>query len=253
MVENSQGSCKRDIGSVLLSFAIIRHLIVIIFFLSLVSSCASVPVQTYMGKNKLSKFNKVAVNVSTTELDVKYSRETGMSIGTSASLTLFPLFGFAVMVAEGVGKSSADRELVQDVKSNTDAIHFDNILRDYFLDNLKKANVFKMVSCADFTDSKAHKKLLDDGYDSLVELEIKELALRKDYADKMKVYVDVRGRMIDLKKGEIVWDRQEVVINNDAHTIESYKSGGGKILKESVDLAFKKIAARLANDFIYSR
>lgn len=221
--------------------------------LSLLSSCASVPAQTYMEKSKLSKFSKVAVNVSAAELDVKYSRETGMSIGTSASVAIFPLFGLAVMAAEGAGKSSMDRELAEDIKKNTEAVRFDNLLRDYFLDNLKKANVFKAFSNADSADSIAHKKLLDDGYDSLIELEIKELALRKDYADKLKVYADVWGRMIDLEKGEIVWNRQEVVINNDEHTIEAYKSDSGKILKESVDQVFKKIASRLANDFIYSR
>ena len=103
MVENSTGYHKRGIGSVVLSFAFIRHLIASVISLSLLFSCASVPEQTYMEKNKLSKFNKVSVKVSTAELDVKYSRETGMSIGTSASIAFFPLFGLAVMAAEGAG------------------------------------------------------------------------------------------------------------------------------------------------------
>lgn len=221
--------------------------------LSLLSSCATVPTQTYLDKKELSKFNKAAVNVSTAELDVKYSRETGISAATGASFVFFGLLGFAVMAAEGVGKSSMDRDLAEEVKNNTNAIRFDNLLRDYFLDNMKKANIFKAIGHTDTADSKAYRKLLDDGYDSLIELDIKELALRKDYADKLKVYADVWGRMIDLKKGEIVWNRQEVVINNDEYTIESYKTDGGKILKESVDQVFKKIATRLANDFIYSR
>ncbi|MDP2279786.1 MAG: hypothetical protein Q8K51_16375, partial [Nitrospirota bacterium] len=79
--------------------------------LSLLSSCASVPAQTYLEKKRLSKFNKVAVNVSAAELDVKYSRETGMSAATGASFVFFGLLGFAVMAAEGAGKSSMDREL----------------------------------------------------------------------------------------------------------------------------------------------
>lgn len=232
---------------------IVGIFISVITSLSLLISCASVPTQTYLEKKSLSKFKKVAVNVSAAELDVKYSRETGMSIGTSASVAIFPLFGLAVMAAEGASKSAADRELAEDVKKNTNAIRFDNMLRDYFLANLKQSNVFKVIGHTDSPDSKIHKKLLDDGYDSLIELEIKELALRKDYADKLKVFADVWGKMTDLEKGEIVWNRQEVVINSDEHTIEEFKADGGKVLKEETEKVLKKITSRLTNDFIYSK
>lgn len=221
--------------------------------LILLISCASVPQQTYMEKSKLSRFNRVAVNVSTAELDVRYSRETGMSTATGASFVLFGLFGFAVAAAEEGGKSSSDKQLAADFKKNTESVRFDDLLCDYFLESLKNANVFKAIAKTAVIDSITHKKLLDDGYDSVIELDIKEMALRKDYGDKLRIHANVWGRLIDLKSGEIVWNRQEVVIGNDAHTIEAFKAGGGKLLNEAGDQVFRKIASRLANDFIYSR
>lgn len=243
----------RGAGNFLFLEGIVRRLVVILISVSFVSSCATVPEQTYVERSRISKLNRVAVKVSYAGLDVKQARETGISVATAASFVFFGLLGFAVMAAEGAGKSSVDRQVADDIKKNTEKIEFDGMLRDYFIDNLRKANVFKLVGKPDATAPHGYAGLRDDGYDSLVELDIKELALRKDYTDKLKVYADVWGRMVDLQNGEVVWNRQEVVIDSDGQTIETYMADGGKLLKKSVDQGMKKIAARLTNDFVYSR
>ena len=134
-----------------------------------------------------------------------------------------------------------------------ESLYFDRLLGNYFLDDLKKAGLFKRINSTGLSGPENNKKLLDEGYDSLIELDIKELALRKEYGDKLKICANVWGKMTDLKSGELVWNRQEVVMADDEYTIEAYKSNRGQILKESADQVFRKIARRLANDFIYSR
>lgn len=224
--------------------------ILIIFILStMLSSCATVPLQIYVKKSQLSKFNAVVLNVSSSELDVKYSRETGQS-RTSALFIFLGLAPFIIASGAEAGiESSQDRYHAEGVREAMGKYYFEKLLKDYFLGHLKKASLFKI----NYSDQKSHKVLKREGYDACIELKIEELSLKRAMrTDMLNVYASVWGKMVDLQKGEVIWRRHEFIMSDEKHTLEKYKAEGGEALKNLIDKLFRKIALRLASDIVYS-
>lgn len=237
--------CRKDLSGI----KTITRFILVSFISFTMISCATVPTQIYVKKSQLSKFNAVVLNVSSSELDVKYSRTTGIS----TTSCLFIVLGFAPFIlASGVEagmESSKDRHRAGDVRRTVDKYYFEKLLRDYFLEHLRKASLFKI----NYSDQRSHKVLKREGYDACIELKIEELSLKRGMrADMLNVYVSVWGKMVDLQKEEVIWRRHEFIMSDKRYTLEEYKAEEGKILKDLIGKLFRKIAFRLSSDIVYS-
>lgn len=98
--------------------------ILMAFTLSSMLSCSSTPPkQTYLKKNHLSKLKVVALSVSASEIDVKYSREEEMSpgaraVGVAGCLLISPLLIIGAMAGDALVKSSEDSNHTEGVKKN---------------------------------------------------------------------------------------------------------------------------------------
>lgn len=124
------------------------------------------------------------------------------------------------------------------------------MLGNYFLEELTKTNLFEKVNYLARDDN--YRALVDEGYDSLIRLKIEELALKKEFYN-LKLFVKVSANMIDLQEEEVIWDRFELVVNDEEYSLDDYKAEGGKILKDSIEKVLKKVAFRLASDIVYCK
>jgi hypothetical protein len=236
-------------------YKIIAQITLISFIFSLTFACVSTPKQTYLKKNQLSKLKVVALNVSSSELDVKYSRETGMSAGTGAVLMtgpfLFGLLGDIIAIAtEAFIESSEDSKRSEDVKKALGKTYFEKMLGNYFLEQLRKANLFEKIDYSAHNDN--YKDYVDEGYDSVIRLKIEELSLKKGVYN-LKLCVKVAASMVDLRGQEVIWERLEFIMNDEEYSLDDYKADEGKLFKDSLEKVLKKLAFRLSSDIIYSK
>lgn len=231
---------------------LIKNIIIRIFLfaviISSIISCAN-PTEIYVKKSQLYKLNKVAVNVSSSELDVKYSRETGLSTGTSLTLMIVPLIGLMAIPAEYFAKHSEDKERTEGVRESTNKYYIEKLFSDYFLGELGKIHLFEV----EYSNEKSYERLINKGYDSIIEINIDELSLTRTKADLLNVYVSVWGKMVNLENKKVIWRNNETIMSDEAYPLDKYQSEGGKILKHLVDKMFRKIAFRMAGYINYAK
>ena len=223
-----------------------------LFLFVLILSCASVPKQIYLSKNEISKLNKVAVNVSSTELDIKYARETAIFIHETPTIVrlLLPLSTIVLgSVIESSIEYDEDKEKTQEFRKSQNKYYFEMVLNDHFLEQLNNTKFYKYIVYSKNTN---HKELLDIGYDILIHLKVKDLCLQRIAGNKMQVYTCILGEMFDLEKDEVIWKREDVQISKEAYTLEEYKADEGKVLKDIIDKLFKKISFRMTIDIVYN-
>jgi len=209
---------------------------------TLLFSCGTVPQQTYLGKGEVSKFNAVAVNVSSADLDVRYLKEKALWTP-----------GLLGWIEYGV-RSSMDQTHAKDIKNATGEFYIGKLFGNYFLEDLKRANQFKIIDFVDNLDISNYKNLRQKGYNAAIELNINKLSLKPGIGAKLlKGYVEIWSKMVDLGKEEVVWSRPLATVSDEQYTIDEYKADGCQVFKDLVDKMLKKAAYKLTNDIIYSR
>ena len=140
-----------------------------IFNLTFLLSCASVPQQTFLEKGKLSKFNVVALSVLSTDLDVQQSRNNGLW-----TVCTIPLLGFVAPGIEYGIRRSVDQAHTKSIKDTTGEFSTGKLLGNYFIDDMRKASRFKTINFIDHLDQNNYKNLVNEGYNAIIELNIKE-------------------------------------------------------------------------------
>jgi len=122
------------------------------------------------------------------------------------------------------------------------------------LEDLKRANQFKIIDFVDNLDISNYKNLRQKGYNAAIELNINKLSLKPGIGAKLlKGYVEIWSKMVDLGKEEVVWSRPLATVSDEQYTIDEYKADGCQVFKDLVDKMLKKAAYKLTNDIIYSR
>lgn len=237
-------------------YKLLAQITLISFIISSTLSCTSAPpTRVAITNDQLSNCNAVALHVSSSKLDVKYSREGGMYSGTAAlgvaSALLVSLLGMATaFTADALIKSSKDSKSTEGVRKAFDDNYFERLLGDYFIENIRKANSFKI----NYSEHTNYKALSDKGYNAIIELNIDELSLKRaGVTDKLNIYIHVLGKMVDLQNESAIWSQHEAFMSDEEYTLDEYKENEGKILREAIDKALKKIAFSLACNIIYSK
>lgn len=157
---------------------------------------------------------------------------------------------FLAAVIEPAVKSHIDRKRTEETRESLGKPYFEKLFGDYFSEYLRRANIFRL----NYSDRKPYKALVDTGYNAIIELNMEELCLKRaGQTDKLNVYVSVWGKMVDLQSEQVIWSHHEVIMNDEEHTLDEYKADRAILLRELIDKAFRKIAYRLANNFIYAK
>jgi hypothetical protein len=130
---------------------VVAQITIICFLFSLCLSCASAPpTRIYVKRDQLSKYNAVALTVSSSELDVRYSRERRV---------------FFLGELEYLMRSLADSETTGHVKEALHENQFERMLGKYFLEQFTKSNLFKKMNYSAHDTN--HKALVGEGYPSV--------------------------------------------------------------------------------------
>ena len=172
------------------------------FLLTSLISCSSAPPsQVYVKKSQLSKIQVVALNVSSSKFDVKYSRETEISPGNIALMGLAPIFGLIPLtigsIGESLTESSEDHNLANGLQKTIAEKYFEKLLADYFLEQFKEVNLFKI----NYLHNKNTESVINEGYDAIIELNIEELSLKRVWnRDRLNVYTRISGKMANLNE-----------------------------------------------------
>lgn len=201
--------------------------------------------QISLEKHRISEFHSVSLHVSSAELSIRYSAET-QSVEWAFATLFSPLAGLLMYALEPAADKTLDEKRAQDFESIMNP--YEKILGKYFVEEMEKADVFKIRQL----DKKTTPELKQDGYDACIELNIEELSLRKEpYSDKCRVHILVNGKMIDLREERLLWEKNENVLSEEEYTIDEYKENLG-MLGQIIDRMLRKIAGRLACDIAYS-
>jgi len=234
----------------------ITSLLIIPIITSLLS-CSSVPSQIYSERRHFSKCSNVALHISCSEFDVRYARDTDISLATSISVCALGVLGFgllpviAPLFIEGISESHQDKGLTKSYNGSINKSNIEKLLEYYFLEEMKKTDLFKIS----YSDENSYEKLLDQGYDTIVKLNVEELSLKRGVEQPKKLYLfaSVWGEMVDLHNKEVFWKRHEIIKSKNEHTIDEFKAEDGKLLIDSIDNVLKRTAIRLSSDIIYSK
>ena len=147
-----------------------------------------------------------------------------------------------------------DQTHAKDIKNATGEFYIGKLFGNYFLEDLKRANQFKIIDFVDNLDISNYKNLRQKGYNAAIELNINKLSLKPGIGAKLlKGYVEIWSKMVDLGKEEVVWSRPLATVSDEQYTIDEYKADGCQVFKDLVDKMLKKAAYKLTNDIIYSR
>ena len=227
----------------------------IIFFflisLSLTLSCTPAQKQICVTKLQISSCKNVALNVSSEPIEVGQSRQPDISAPTAALAAAAHIIGvipllFAVGI-EASAESSADSKLTKEIEKDYTGLKINKVLGDYFIEEVDKKKLFK-ISYGNVED---YDELSAKGYNSLLELQIKEILLTGKN-DRFKLLIKVVGRMTVLEDKNVIWNKVVTVMNSDEYSINEYKNDGGKLLKNKLNASCRKIAYRLSSDLYYS-
>lgn len=213
---------------------------------SFLISCASVPQQTYLTNTSLSDISKVAIVASTHAPEVSYSR-TSREAGSSVMMVpLFPLLGLAAMGMEASARSGEDSEHAAKIKERVDLSQIEDKMAQSFIRPLTKGNCFQTIEYVKDKNQDS-RQLSSAGYNAVIRLSVRKILLERVPGDNVRLRAYVSGQMESLKSGKILWDREEVVLSSELHSLDYYKEHG---LKE-LDALLDKAGKNLAYDFIY--
>jgi len=223
-----------------------------ILFIFLSLSCSSYgppPPNIHIAKSQLSNHKKVALTVTSSELDVKYSRADFSLLSPLAAM--FGVLPFlAVLGIEEASDSKKDHSRAIIIQESTTKQYLEKLLGDNFIERIRTTNPF-------YIGSRHHDRpqtLITEGFDALIELRVEDLCLkRKSYSEVLEVYLLVTGKMISLHDNKIIWSQREEDLSDEVHTYDAYKDDNASILKGILEKMFHKIAVRMANDIIFSK
>ncbi len=210
-------------------------------------SCATVPQQTYLNNASLSHLKKVAIVVSVNPPEVSYSiNSPGAGSQLGWMLLFFPLLIFPAMGIEAAARSGVDQGDTSKIKEHVDISGIEDKMAQSFLQPLKKGNCFQTTEYIKDKNQNV-KQLSNAGYNAVIRLSVYQISITRTAGDYVKLSAHVRGQMEKLMSGEIVWDREEFVINPEPQLLDYYKENG---LKE-LDALLEKAGQNLAYDFVY--
>jgi hypothetical protein len=197
------------------------------------------PKETYINSTCLTGIKKVAIVTSVSSPEVSYSiYNTSIPGG---------LAGFFASCIEGAIRSGVDHAHAAKISEHSDTSRNESNMAQSFIQVLKKGNYFQVIDYANDDNNRDESKLSNTGYDAVIRLIVQEILLEKTAAEYMSLTARVRGELEKLKSREILWTRDEIVINPEPHTLDYYKENG---LKE-LDTMLEKAVRNLAYDFLY--
>lgn len=221
-------------------------------------SCVHAPRDTYLQRGAAAKFARVALRVSSAPVRVRYYGESSShaALYVLEGSTLFlPLLAVApaVYTAETAIRSSKDEGLASGLREMTTQSYVEALLTRHFVEPFNDLPTMHVETYGNGAELPSSDELLAEGYDAAIELDIGDLSLVKVFTDALAVHAEVVGKMVDLKKDEVVWKRQVAATSTDPHSLDSYHAGNGLLLRNTVDRLFDMLAVKLSNDIIYSR
>jgi hypothetical protein len=207
----------------------------------LLSSCSSLPKETYLTSTCLTGLKKVVIVTSVNAPNVSYATMyTGM--------TVFELSGLLGFGLESAIRSGIDQAHTAKINEHMDTSSIEDRAAQSFIQTVKKGDLFQVI---DYVKDKNQdkNKFSTTGYDAVIRLSVVEILLRRTAAEYISLTARVRGQLENLGSGETVWDREEFVTNPEPHTLDYYKENG---LME-LDTMLEKAGKNLAYDFLYSK
>jgi hypothetical protein len=208
-------------------------------------SCSFTTKRIYPTRSEINKFSNIALQVSSEEILVKYNIEEY----PLALIHLTLVFGLPVWFlsgsAEYLSRVEADEKLARQARETTAKSYCEKLLGDIFIVQVNSEKAFKSIN---YSNILSKTELRKSGFDSLIHLKIEKLYLNRSAGDLFKLYSSVSGEMIDLAKNEIIWKSQETIISDGAYSLEEYKADSGKMLNDTLNKVFKKVALRFSLD-----
>jgi hypothetical protein len=215
----------------------------------LLISCASLPKETYLTSKCLTGIKKVAIVTLVSAPEVSYSssrlqvRYAGFGDFSSGGLG-----GLLATLLEGAIRSWIDQAHAAKISEHTGSGSIEGNMAQSFIQTVKKGDCFQGVEYLKDKDQD-NSKLSTMGYDAIIRLSVGEVLLRRTAAEYLSLTARVRGQLENLRSGETVWDREEMVTNPEPHTLDYYEENG---LIE-LDTMLEKAGRNLAYDFLYSK
>lgn len=207
----------------------------------ILSSCATVPKQTYLTNISLSGISKVAVVASANAPEVLYSRNAPDSYFWT--MMFMSLLGAGL---EASARSGVDSEHAAKIKERVALSQIEDKMAQSFIRPFTKGNCFQTIEYVKDKNQDS-RQLSSAGYNAVIRLSVRKILLERVPGDNVRLRAYVSGQMESLKSGKILWDREEVVLSSELHSLDYYKERG---LKE-LDALLDKAGKNLAYDFIY--
>jgi len=200
----------------------------------LLTSCASLPKETYLDAANLSGIKKVAVVVSVSAPEVTYASANATGQGG-----LIGLVATVVVLAE-------DNSHKREINGHVDLGSIGDKMAQSFLQPLKKSDRFQY---AEYLTGKDQNRLhlAADGYDAIIRLDVRDISIQKTVGYNATLCAKAHGQMECLATGKVVWDREEFVASTEPRAIAYYEENGLKDL----DTILEKAGRNLAYDFVY--
>ena len=226
-----------------------------LFAVASANSCVSIPQETYLKKGSTANLKKIALNVSSQGLSVSNSSRE------SLSGRLFPLLGLVFVGIEAAVRNRVDNQLAASAESALDISYIEKLLADSFREQVTRGLGCELLPYTGELTPTALRSLTSEAYDAVITLEIAELflrptsevVLRPGGGEMLVLHASIRGRMVDVRTGETIWDRRELAMSDDEqYSFDSNKAQSGQLLKEVLERVLKKITGRLAIDIDYS-
>ena len=205
-------------------------------------SCGGPSLRNEIGLNitSLKGISKVAILASSNPPEVSYAKVA--SPGWLPLLFIFSPIG--VLAIQAMTEWTMDKDDSKQIGSRTDPIVINDIIVNAFLASLGKDGKLRNV---EYVKEQKEHKLLDAGYDTLIQLTVSKISFNREMTDRVRLYVNVKGTMKALVSKNVIWDRDEIVASRDTYSLEYYKENAMKELR----LALEKAGRNLAYDFVY--
>ena len=217
------------------------RLFCIVLALLMLSCATTIPKETYLTSANLSGISRVAIIASANAPDVTYS-----SSNMPTSFMLFPLIGILPAMIEGAARSGMDAEHGQQIGKRVDLTGIEYKITEVFAGSIVPAGHFKAVERIK-NKNQDEQLLSTSGYDAIIRLTVSEISLDRMAGDYVGLHIHVQGQLKNLRSGQIIWDREEIVTSPESHQLDYYKENGLKELNALLEKAGKK----LAYDFVY--
>jgi hypothetical protein len=213
----------------------------------LMLSCATTPPkETYITSANLSGISKVAIVASANAPDLSYVTQSTSPGPLLATAILFPILIFPAIAIEGIARSGADSSHAKEIGKRVDLTSIEDKIADVFSGSIVSAGCFKSVERIK-NKNQEEQLLSTSGYDAIIRLKVYEISLDRRAGDYVGLHIHVQGQLKNLRSGQILWDREEMVTAPESHQLDYYKENG---LKE-LNALLEKAGKMLAYDFVY--